>query len=278
MLRIATAPAAVAGRTRTRTSNSGSLRRSSRWTKRAPAASPTAPTPITSGLPQPTSVPSISAKTMPPSAAIESATPSRSTGGVPGRVDSGSTLRPAGTTIAATGTLTRKTASHPTSCTSTPPSSGPITRPAPATAAHTPSACGRSAGGNITAISDSAGGRTQAAAAPISARAPISAIGDCASAQSTEAMPKPAMPARKTRLRPNRSASPLPRRSSPASATRNASITHWSSPTPAFRSSEMSGSATLTIVMSTALMNIAPQTTNRPCRRRSCGTARSTGR
>ena len=98
-------------------------------------------------------------------------------GGVPGRVDSGSTFSPTGTTAQATGTLTRKTASHPIASTSTPPRIGPITRPTPATPAHTPSACARSSGGNITAISDSAGGSTHAAAAPISARAPISAIG-----------------------------------------------------------------------------------------------------
>ena len=137
---------------------------------------------------------------------MESTTPTRSIGGVPGRVDSGKTISPAGTTISATGTLTRKTASQPTSCTRTPPSTGPTTKPAPATAAHTPSACARSSGGNITAISDSAGGSTHAAAAPISTLAPIKAIGDGASAQRTDATPKAAMPARNIRLRPNRSA------------------------------------------------------------------------
>ena len=86
------------------------------------------------------------------------------------------------------------------------------------------------------------------------------------------------MPARNTRLRPKRSASPLPTNSSPASATRKASRTHWSSPIPAFRSSEMSGRATLTIVMSIALMNIAPHTTSRPCWRLACGASPSNGR
>ena len=197
---------------------------------------------------------------------------------MPGRVDSGSTARPAGTTRIATGTFTRNTACQPTSFTSTPPSIGPSTSPTPATAAHTPSACGRSSGGNMTAISDSAGGSTHAAAAPISARAPISATGKGAIAHRHEATPKPAMPARNTRLRPKRSASPLPRSSSPASATRKASSTHWSSPIPALRSSEMSGSATLTIVMSIALMNIAPHTTSRPCCRFACGASPSNGR
>ena len=47
------------------------------------------------------------------------------------------------------------------------------------------------------------------------ARAAISASGSGATAQSTEAIPKAAMPARKTRLRPKRSARPLPTSSRP---------------------------------------------------------------
>ena len=88
-----------------------------------------------------------------------------------------------------------------------------------------------------------------------------------ASAQSSEAAPKPAIPRRNTRRRPKRSATPLATASIPASATRKPSSTHCSSPSVAFRSREIAGSATLTIVMSTALITIAAQTTASPRQR-----------
>jgi hypothetical protein len=98
----------------------------------------------------------------------------------------------------------------------------------------------------------------------MNARAAITSPTVCDAAVSKDAAPKPTKPNRKIRRRPNRSASPLPTSSRPASATRNASSTHCSSPMPASRSFEISGSATLTIVMSIALMSIATQMTPRP--------------
>jgi hypothetical protein len=170
----------------------------------------------------------------------------------------------------ATGTLTRKTACQPTLGTSRPPSTGPSANPKPATVVHTASARGRSSGGNITATSDSAGGSTQAAAAPISTRAAINSPVVCDSAASTEVAPNPATPQRKTRRRPKRSAKPLPTSNIPPRQTRKPSIIHCSPPRRALRSREISGRPTLTIVESTALMNIAAQRTTRPNWRRSC--------
>jgi hypothetical protein len=199
---IADAPAITAGRANTRTSKSGYRRLSSTLTNRNPPTIPTAPVVRTSGLVQPRSTPSIRVKTIDASATMDSATPTRSIGGAPGRVDSGSQRSPSGTAAMANGTLTRNTDCQPTLGTRMPPSTGPAERPMPATEAHTASAPGRSAGGNITAISDRAGGSTQAAEAPISTRAAISSPGVWARAASTDVIAKPVKPARKTRRRP----------------------------------------------------------------------------
>src|SRR5918994_1249807 len=216
---MANAPAATRGRASTRTSNSGWARRRSTAKKATPAAMPTAAAQSTVGLVQPASTPSMSANTTPVSATVESATPGTSSGGAPGRRDSGSQRSPSGAASSTNGTLTRNTQRQPATSTSTPPTTGPRASPSPATADQTPKAFGRSSGGKSTASSDSAGGSTQAAATTSSR---------------------------------------------PASETRNASSTHCSSPMPAPRSLDMSGSATLTIVMSIALMNIATQMTPSP--------------
>ena len=215
----------------------------------------------TAGLVQPASTPSISANTMPVRARVESTTPGMSSGGTPGRRDSGSQRSPSGAATSTNGTLTRKTQRQSATSTSRPPTTGPRASPSPPTADQIPVALGRSSGGNSTASSDSAGGNTQAADTPISTRAAMRAPTDCAAAASTDATAKPTSPVTNTRRRPNRSASPLPTSSRPASETRNASITHCNSPMPASRSLEMSGSATFTIVMSIALMKIATQMT-----------------
>jgi hypothetical protein len=74
--------------------------------------------------------------------------------------------------------------------------------PAPATPAQIAIARGRSSGGKITAMIDSAGGISSAAPSPITARAPISADGDPASVANTEPSPNSASPARNTSRRP----------------------------------------------------------------------------
>src|SRR5918994_697592 len=261
---MASAPAATRGRTSTRTSNRGWARRSSTAKNATAPAMPPAAAKSTAGVVQPASTPSISANTTPVNASVESAAPARSSGGAPGRRDSGSQRSPSGAASSTNGTLTRNTQRQPATSTSTPPTTGPRASPSPATPDQTPNALGRSSGGKSTASSDSAGGSAQAAATPISTRAAITSPTVCDAAVSTDAAAKPTNPDTNTRRRPNRSASPLPTSSRPASETRNASITHCSSPMPASRSFDMSGSATLTIVMSIALMNIATQMTPRP--------------
>lgn len=63
---------------------------------------------------------------------------------------------------------------------------------------------------NMPRISAMVCGMTSAAAAPWTARAVISIVGDAASAQSAEASTNAATPARKTRLRPAMSPSRPP--------------------------------------------------------------------
>src|SRR5215217_4258846 len=264
---MANAPAATRGSTRTRTSNSGWVRWSSTGKNARPAAVPATAAQSTGGLAQPASTPSISATTIPVRATVESATPATSSGGTPGRRDSGSQRRPSGAANSTKGTLTRNTQRQPATSTSTPPTTGPRASPSPPTADQIPTAFGRSSGGNSTARSDSAGGSTQDAATPMSTRAAITSPTVCDAAVSTDAAAKPTNPDTNTRRRPNRSASPLPTSNSPASETRNASSTHCNSPIPASRSFDMSGSATFTIVMSITLMNIATQMTPRPHQR-----------
>src|SRR5918994_5989460 len=170
---MASAPAATRGRTSTRTSNRGWARRSSTAKNATAPAMPTTAAKSTAGVVQPASTPSISANTTPVNASVESATPGRSSGGAPGRRDSGSQRSPSGAATSTNGTLTRNTQRQPATSTSTPPRTGPMASATPATAAQIPNALARSSGGNSTASSDSEGGNTQAAAAPISARAPI---------------------------------------------------------------------------------------------------------
>src|SRR4051794_41907522 len=92
---------------------------------------------ITPGLVQPASTPSIRVKTVDASATIERPAPTRSSGGAPGRVDSGSERSPSGTAAIAKGTFTRKTDCQPTGGTSNPPTTSPARRPTPTTDAHT---------------------------------------------------------------------------------------------------------------------------------------------
>src|SRR5919108_3157886 len=204
---MASAPAATRGRTSTRTSNSGWARRSSTAKNATPPAMPPAAAKSTAGVVQPASTPSISANTIPVSATMESAAPGRSSGGAPGRRDSGSQRSPSGAANSTNGTFTRNTQRQPATSTSTPPTTGPRASPSPPTADQIPTAFGRSSGGNSTASSDSAGGNTQAAATPISTRAAITSPTVCEAAVSTDATAKPTNPNRNTRRRPNRSAS-----------------------------------------------------------------------
>ena len=70
-------------------------------------------------------------------------------------------------------------------------------------------------------------------------------------------------PARNTRLRPSRSASEPALRTTVASMSEYASTTHWRSVKEAWSSFWISGSATLTTVMSSRSMKMATQTMTR---------------
>src|SRR3954470_11881637 len=157
---MANAPAATRGCTSTRTSNSGWVRRSSMAKNARPAAAPAAAAQTTGGLVQPASTPSMSANTIPVRATAESATPGRSSGGAPGRRDSGSQRSPSGAATSTKGTFTRNTQRQLAASTSTPPTTGPSARATPATAAQIPNALARSSGANSTASNDSEGGST----------------------------------------------------------------------------------------------------------------------
>ncbi len=82
-------------------------------------------------------------------------------------------------------------------------------------------------------------------------------VGVPASAHSSEATVKIAMPMTKIRRRPKRSASEPPVSSIAASVSAYASITHCRSAKSALRSRSIAGSATFTIVMSSSSMKVA---------------------
>ncbi len=98
-----------------------------------------------------------------------------------------------------TGTLIRKTEPHQKCESSSPPSTGPVATPMPTAVAQRPIARGRSAGSNTLEMIDSVCGMTAAPPNPMAARAAMSWAGECAEADSSDAMPNSAS----RRLRPN---------------------------------------------------------------------------
>ena len=84
--------------------------------------------------------------------------------------DSGTIHRVPARTTAATGTATRNTEPHQKKFNRIPLIGGPMAPPAPANAAQTATALGRSARGKITVAIDSVAGMTSAAASPMPAR------------------------------------------------------------------------------------------------------------
>ena len=108
--------------------------------------------------------------------APDSAAPVQSSRRATGSRDSGSSRRPATIAAATSGTLTMKIEPHQKRSSRNPPTTGPSATPSPAVAAQMPTAIARSlASSKIVISSDSVAGMTNAAPAPMTARAAISA-------------------------------------------------------------------------------------------------------
>jgi hypothetical protein len=106
------------------------------------------------------------------------------------------------------GRLTRKTQRQSAVSASSPPSAGPVAAASAAEAPHVPTAAARRATGYSGRISASETGTLIAAPAPCTMRAATSASQLGAAAHATDAATNRRIPARNTRLRPRRSATP----------------------------------------------------------------------
>src|SRR5215212_6716737 len=160
-----------------------------------------------------------------------------------------------------TGTLTKKTHSQPHDSVMTPPSSGPTATDAPTVAPQMPNAVPRSRPWNASAISASDWANMIAPPMPWTPRMTLSSVDDSDRPQPSEARLNTASPTTKTVRRPSRSPSDPAVSRNAASISEYASMTHWMSAKSACSDRPMSGSATLTIVMSSKSMNTATQTT-----------------
>ena len=104
------------------------------------------------------------------------------------------------------GTLTKKIHSHESRSVRMPPSSRPNAAPPAAIALQTPSAFARSSpSANVVVMIDSAAGETSARAEALQRAEAMSIPPDCDSPLASDATVKITTPARKMRLRPNRS-------------------------------------------------------------------------
>ena len=151
---------------------------------------------------------------------------------------------------------------------STPPSTSPSAEAKPRIAPYMPNAFPRSSCEKMARNVASTCGIIAAAAAPCTTRAAISSAGVCASPAARLATPNPAMPARNTRLRPNRSPKLPAMISTAANASMYADTTHSSSVPLAPRSRRIVGSATFTTVRSIMSISAAPIITTAASQRR----------
>jgi hypothetical protein len=103
------------------------------------------------------------------------------------------------------GTLIRKTAPHQNHAISTPPSTGPPTKPTVAAALQMAMAFGRSLSSNTVIRIESVLGMINAPPTPITVRAMISCAGSLANEASNEDAPNSASPMTMTFRLPNRS-------------------------------------------------------------------------
>jgi len=210
---------ATAGRARARTSKAGAGVVASRATKASSNSAPISRRPTTHGLDHPRRGASMSAAMMGTSATRASAAPATSRGTPAGPRPRGSTRMPATRATPRMGTGSRNAQRQPMAATTTPPSTGPSARPSAPADAHVPSARVRSDGAKAIAVIAMAGASIIPAPTPMSARARMSTGNDSASPPSSDATPNNAIPARKTPLRPNRSATAAPGTSRLVSAT-----------------------------------------------------------
>src|SRR5215469_1279160 len=109
-----------------------------------------------------------------PTATLAVSSPGRSTGGVAGSRDSGTTTNTAPAATRAVGTNATNTLGQVNSLSSSPPTTGPTATPSSATAPHAPMAPARSLrSGKALVITDSVVGKINAANAPITNRTAI---------------------------------------------------------------------------------------------------------
>ncbi len=199
----------------------GSRARDSCTRNAANRSTPASSGPQTAGLDQPRRGCSISANTGPPRPRAQSSAPVKSTRGLSaGRVARGITARINPTQTTAKGRLIRKIQRHEATPSSTPPPSGPSAAATDPNAVQEPIAAPRSDSGKVATITASELGISSAPATPCRARKAIRKPIVGASAQSSEAAPKPPTPSAKTRRSPNRSPSEPPTRISEPSVSR----------------------------------------------------------
>ena len=147
--------------------------------------------------------------------------PGRSTRRGRGALVSGAYRATRAKAMAATGTLTRKTARHPTVATSRPPRIGPEAAATPNTPAHTPIARARRAGSVMTLVMvDRALGCSMAPPTACTIRNAMRVPSPGATEQATEATANRPSPAANSRRRPNRS----PRADAVSSSTANVRV------------------------------------------------------
>ncbi len=265
-------PASTPRLAKSATGTSGSSLRRSTTTSAANSTADAASSPSTSGWPNPNGSAAESADTRATSAEVTRAAPGRSSRpravAASARTRTGIVAR----TRMPTGTLTKNTACQPNAAVSTPPSSTPAALPMPATAPQMPSALARSdsvVNRRVTRASEA--GASSAADAPCRARATSSTSPVGASPAMTEAAVKPAMPARKSRRWPWRSARRPPSSRRLPNGRTYAVMTHVSAAGERPRSVPMLGIAMFTMEASSTTRNCASASTASAHQRRRSG-------
>ena len=175
-------------------------------------------------------------------------------------------------TIAPTGTFTKKIHSQPAYFVRMPPNRTPAAAPLPPIAPQIPSALLRSEpSSKVVMMIESVAGEMIAAPSPCMTRAAISTPIEPASPQASDAAEKRAIPIMNMRRRPRRSPVRPPSSRKPPNAIVYAVMTHWRSFSATVSAVLIDGSATLTIETSRTVMNIATQTSASACQRRGSG-------
>jgi hypothetical protein len=196
------------GSRKKRTSSMGCWARLSHAPKQISAATAMAKSPRTGKLVQPWLGASMMADTNDNRPKTDRAAPVQSTCWPSGLRDSGTSRRPARIATAATGTLTMNTEPHQKWSSKVPPTSGPRTTPRPTTPDQIPIANARSrASVNTLVRIDRVAGMMNAAAPPMTARAPTSWPTPVVNAATADAAPNTASPRVRARRRPKRSPS-----------------------------------------------------------------------